>query len=452
MSVMSRGVSTCLLLVVASCGLSGGEVGSPAPTWEAFRAGVYQEPGTGMFIVDGDIPLENEAQLRAFFDGNVRAWTAAARGETLSQAQAPLTINRAGGIDDRWSHLQVRDLTYCVSTSFGDNYGAAVNAMRQAAADWQGRANIYFRHLSSLDGACNAGTSGVVFDVNPVTGTLYIARAFFPSYGRASRNILINTQYINGSGVWSLRGVLRHELGHTLGFRHEHTRPEASTCFEDNDWRALTSYDSASVMHYPQCNGSQTGDLSITARDAEGAVLTYGNRPSRGTDAVAYVNRYPDLLATFGTAYAAATSHWTSSGVAEGRRGAAEFDAPYYLANNPDLAAAFGPTNYIAARNHWLANGIHEGRRASREFHAAYYLAYNPDLAAVFGATNYAAALDHWLTSGINEGRRSAANFDLQAFLARYSDLRDVYGATNYAGALFHWLTTGAGEGRNPAP
>ena len=74
----------------------------------------------------------------------------------------------------------------------------------------------------------------------------------------------------------SLTGVLRHELGHTLGFRHEQTRPEAGACFEDNSWRALTPYDSASVMHYPQCNGTGDWSLSLTARDIAGARLVYG--------------------------------------------------------------------------------------------------------------------------------------------------------------------------------
>ena len=78
------------------------------------------------------------------------------------------------------------------------------------------------------------------------------------------------------SGNLQLVGILRHELGHSLGFRHEHTRPEAGTCFEDNNWRALTPYDSSSIMHYPQCNGS-SDDLSMTASDRTGAQALYGS-------------------------------------------------------------------------------------------------------------------------------------------------------------------------------
>jgi hypothetical protein len=70
--------------------------------------------------------------------------------------------------------------------------------------------------------------------------------------------------------------AITHELGHTLGFRHEHTRPEAGTCFEDNNWRPLTPYDSASIMHYPQCNGTSS-NLSMTASDRQGIVALYGS-------------------------------------------------------------------------------------------------------------------------------------------------------------------------------
>ena len=52
-------------------------------------------------------------------------------------------------------------------------------------------------------------------------------------------------------------------------------RPEAATCFEDNNWRALTPYDSASIMRYPQCNGTSS-NLSMTSRDWIGVRALYG--------------------------------------------------------------------------------------------------------------------------------------------------------------------------------
>jgi hypothetical protein len=89
---------------------------------------------------------------------------------------------------------------------------------------------------------------------------------------------LIDTRYLpTGAPPWSLAGVLRHELGHTLGFVHEHVRIR-SGCYEDGEWRGLTPYDSASVMHYPQCSGTQRGDLTITALDVAGALAVYGPR------------------------------------------------------------------------------------------------------------------------------------------------------------------------------
>src|SRR5690606_28927673 len=51
--------------------------------------------------------------------------------------------------------------------------------------------------------------------------------------------------------------------------------------FEDSHWRALTSYDPSSVMHYPWCNGTNTGDLYLTELDKLGARLLYGP-PSGG--------------------------------------------------------------------------------------------------------------------------------------------------------------------------
>ena len=107
----------------------------------------------------------------------------------------------------------------------------------------------------------------MLFSVEPTNTTQYIARAFFPSSPKSSRNVLVNAASLVSSGNWEPGDILGHELGHTLGFRHEHTRPEAGTCFEDNNWRALTPYDSVSIMHYPQCNGGSS-DLEFSSNDA----------------------------------------------------------------------------------------------------------------------------------------------------------------------------------------
>jgi hypothetical protein len=82
-------------------------------------------------------------------------------------------------------------------------------------------------------------------------------------------------------------GVVRHELGHVLGFRHEHIRPEAQ---EGMSWweksnmeqwvtgglgaENLTDYDSQSVMHYP-LNGRGTLDFKLSASDKAGFKTLY---------------------------------------------------------------------------------------------------------------------------------------------------------------------------------
>ncbi|MGQ0507719.1 MAG: M57 family metalloprotease [Myxococcaceae bacterium] len=274
----SRIFLSATLVSVAGCGVSSvatmNTAGETLLTWEAFKLQAYQEPDTGVFVTNGDELVEDEAEFRATYDRYLANARAEASG--LGTSRQGLIVNTVNGKDDRWSAAAAMNITYCVSqSSFGADYAQVVTAIQTAASDWEVVAAVNFVHVSTFDGDCSRNTAGVVFDVREGRSGQYLARAFFPSNSRRSREIIVDRTSFGNIAPWTLAGVLRHELGHTLGFRHEHTRPEAATCFEDTRWRALTAYYSASVMHYPQCNGTNEGDLVLSAKDTAGAASLY---------------------------------------------------------------------------------------------------------------------------------------------------------------------------------
>ena len=264
------------MFTAAAWQLGGCMVGEDAPllsstdgeSFEEFRAQTYQENWEGgHFIVDGDTAIADEKTLYEFWE---------------AQVQGGLIINKVGQQDDRWNDTQKLNLTYCISNNFGSNKAAVVAAFARATDQgWETMANVNFVYVPAQDASCTTANNNVVFNVRQVTGQPYLARAFFPANGRNSREVLVDTSSFGNTG-WPLANVMGHELGHTLGFRHEHTRPEAGTCFEDTKWRPLTPYDSASIMHYPQCNGSSS-DLDWTTIDAQGAASIYGAAGGGGT-------------------------------------------------------------------------------------------------------------------------------------------------------------------------
>lgn len=257
-------------------------LGQTRESFEQFMRTVSRDRETGAYVVEGDLPFFTEAEVREYW-------------EHRPERSGALAVHRVSGVDAAWSDTARTRLTYCISQAgFGSSYTTVVQAMEDAASAWENSAAVDFHHVPSQDGSCTASNASVVFSVESTSGQPYSAAAFFPNFPRSSRRLMIDLYNVSRSAPQTLTGILRHELGHALGFRHEHTRPEAG-CFEDSNWRALTPYDGASVMHYQAfygCGGTNTGDYVLTQWDRAGAATLYGaaNRKNFNGD------RHTDVL------------------------------------------------------------------------------------------------------------------------------------------------------------
>jgi len=265
-SIALTSVAALAVAALAAPAVAGTESGTTVPTYQEFKAQTFIDEDR-QYVVNGDEPVGTNGDLQKFYDRMV------APADT---PEAGLVVNTVYGVDDKWSASQALALTYCVSNKFGTQKANVVNAMNAGVAMWEAATSrVNYTYVPAQDASCTTRNNKVVFSVEPTNTTQYIARAFFPSTAKRSRNVLVNASSLMTSGSWTPGNIMGHELGHTLGFRHEHTRPEAGTCFEDNNWRPLTAYDRASIMHYPQCNGS-SDDLSMTDTDRAGVRSLYG--------------------------------------------------------------------------------------------------------------------------------------------------------------------------------
>ena len=216
------------------------------------------------FVVEGDLKMTRQ-EVIAYL---------AARGD----AEAPLTvtpellINLHRGAPDYYQSPEARRLTYRVDRgSFSDagEYQAVVDDMVAATRDWENAcADCRIRFVAVAGGNVTPN-----FTVRRLDAAgAYVAAAFFPHDAPARRFVDIDPSYFKTS--FNRIGVLRHELGHVLGYRHEHIRGVPGCYREGNEWRPLTPYDPKSVMHYV-CGSNGTRELALTETDRAGHTRLY---------------------------------------------------------------------------------------------------------------------------------------------------------------------------------
>lgn len=286
---MSVSQKRCVLLV--AWGIIGGAsvlpalAEEPADPLKAYEAAV-QDPfdeaklqayldtlpqDEGLFIIEADLPM-TEDEVKAYLVNQSSGTTpAAGRG-------GELIVNLHLGQQDFYRNPSDRTLTYVISkASFPSetNYRSVMDLMASATEDWEDactECQIDFQHLDKLDAGADPGNANFVVRHRD-TGGAFIARAFFPHDQGDRREIVIDPSFFQTD--FDKTGVLRHELGHVLGYRHEHTRGVMGCRFEDGNWVPLTEYDPDSVMHY-FCGGAGSFALEITEVDQAGHRILYG--------------------------------------------------------------------------------------------------------------------------------------------------------------------------------
>lgn len=255
---------------------------------KAQRVTLDTDTGSHFYVVEGDLlydddelqfyALQKEAQQEA------RRLGVAPTSE-LNRDDALVAVATAGKVV-RWPPGVV--LRYCVlrDTFLSvKEYDLVRRNMKLATEAWEETCGVEFEHAEEHDGHADATTRpdeigpGIVFAVRHFDAQgKFIASAFFPTQPPARRKVLIDPSFLSKDLQFNRAGVLRHELGHVLGFRHEHIRSGAPAVCPDevgDDRIDLTEYDPRSVMHY-FCGGVGTKDLSITELDRMGAQRIYG--------------------------------------------------------------------------------------------------------------------------------------------------------------------------------
>jgi len=170
---------------------------------------------------------------------------------------------------------------------------------------------------------------------------------------------------------------------------------------------------------------------------------------AREFDAAYYTTAYDDVR---GSGIDALT-HYMERGWRDGRNPNAEFSTSFYLSEHSDVRDAGIEPFY-----HYLTEGRREGRATSAamtgketteadlrnaiaaEFDADFYLAQNPDVAR--------AGVDpivHYLRHGWREGRDPHPRFSTLYYLGAYPDVRDAG-----VNPFYHFLAAGRIEGRLP--
>lgn len=160
-----------------------------------------------------------------------------------------------------------------------------------------------------------------------------------------------------------------------------------------------------------------------------------------------YLARNPDVAAAIEAGLiSSALDHFNLYGKFENRAAGPLFNPSDYLAANPDVAEAV-QAGLISAYDHFMQYGASESRSPLSLFDPEFYLAQNPDVAAAVEA-GLITATEHFLLYGQGEPRQINPFINLGDYMNANADIAEA-AANGAISPLTHLLTHGAAEGRD---
>jgi hypothetical protein len=236
------------------------------------------------YVIEGDI-LMDSAELDEYGSERLLSYLYDSTLYPAKSEEQEFTISTIGGIPELWPGGTT--LTYAiVRNSFPSKelYDSTVKFMQIAERSWMDASNIHFKHLEKYDTASPSSIpkDPIIFYVQffdkPAT---FVAKAFFPNDSAYRRKVLVRPSLFSPNLTVSRPGILRHELGHILGARHEHIWSHVEKCRSESltiryrSAQQVTEYDPYSVMHY-LCGDLGSRTLELTSFDIAGIQKLYG--------------------------------------------------------------------------------------------------------------------------------------------------------------------------------
>lgn len=243
------------------------QTGTQGPAVRAFLESLPK--ADGLYVVEGDILMTEQEVVQRYLAARLAA------GTLKPGPELKINVLPSGALD-RYDRTH-RTLTYALDRrTFADegSFQAVGHNVALATKAWEDACPscaVSFRRVKAYDAApTHAVVNFIVRNVD--AGGSYIAASFFPHDPPDRRFLNLDRSYY--STTFDKVGVIRHELGHVLGYRHEHIAGIPGCYVEDSNWKPLTEYDRKSVMHY-FCGGGGSLDLLLTPTDISGHRLAY---------------------------------------------------------------------------------------------------------------------------------------------------------------------------------